>query len=1186
MSEAEELLAAGAVLAPGTEGAGDRAVPLTARAYRHPVLDDRVVVRLVADELGAAEDLAAGFLGLEPVGEPAVVGLGPRVALGFPEWVLVHHPEDGHHALAVVPEMEHTARRAKSKPQAALEAYLELAERLAAAVPHFLPTFYEQAGREFLAVENPTFAARMFTRARQAEVEYGLPIDEERLDGVFLEFALAGALPVKALSGYARELAARVPADEALRRFLRLCARRTAGGLAPSVQMANDLRRLARAAGQDTDEVQREHVLEMLALPATARAPKGWWKAHRPTIVALARQRPEVRGALLRLMPAHDDGLPELWLEILEESGATAALCDPGAVPEEARCEDGSAGWLERFLTFVGTGWYADPPPPALYGLVERMAGRLRAELADRDAPFRIPSDLNLLDLLLTLDVPVADPAVGHSFALKRWAEQEDRRDLTAVAADPRWRRPFHQGAEHISDDQWGRRTLRALADSPGGRPLLASWMAEVARRSAAVGLPKLPDALERLGWLPGDVLALAEDEVRAAANADLAAIVARTLRTGLFDELVWPAWEEAATALVAPKDVDALIVAEAWPYLVVGSRTQARVIDADGTVLTHDLRIPANDTSGDPGFHYVDGELLVHWRSARRDHDLMGYWHTAADRPQPMQGSMTRGTRMNWYLSGGPVSLPLPGGGRATGGGVLHRGDTALPQDLHLVTDGTGYWVWHWDGTVHDWYEYDPASGARGRRSKPAFFSDLPPDTSFVYGRLVPVSTTEATPVGAPVNGLLGWRVVRLPDGTQRGETLAGDTVPVPDGGWEATVLFVPGDDRPRTAVAGHYQVELRDAEGVITSVARTDGAPGPFGEGTAILPPLRYWHCLRPRDPRGSAALRRIDDATVGALLKAAVSDGEDLTETVRTLLPDITHEALRAGVVGILKYAAAQQELLDATAERLERALTTGIPDEGPSGPADRLLHDAVNGLAGTGNAYWYNAEEDTNVLAQLRAMAAARDVETATEGIHLDGEPLPWSRLPWVPLLDGCAALAYRAVIGLTAEEHREALGDLLREFRRMGLVGSDRWRMFRLFLDRSVLTTPSGDWRDGSLIALLPLGDGAFLAFFDSEHQDNGVEFTALFHDPAGRFDVPAPYTVRSSAPVGTPEEAERLDAVLAEGAARGPAPWFPEAVEEFARLTGTTRTMAALVVAGLPSVGTYDRNFLPSETRG
>src|SRR5689334_16570588 len=96
--QAAELLQAGAVLPPGTAGAGERAVPLTARTYRHPGLGGRVVVRLVPAELGAAEDQAVGFLGLQPDAEPAEVGLGLRQALGFPEWVLAHHPEDGHHA--------------------------------------------------------------------------------------------------------------------------------------------------------------------------------------------------------------------------------------------------------------------------------------------------------------------------------------------------------------------------------------------------------------------------------------------------------------------------------------------------------------------------------------------------------------------------------------------------------------------------------------------------------------------------------------------------------------------------------------------------------------------------------------------------------------------------------------------------------------------------------------------------------------------------------------------------------------------------------------------------------------------------------------------------------------------------------------------------------------------------------
>ncbi|TRO55236.1 hypothetical protein E4K73_51000, partial [Streptomyces sp. IB201691-2A2] len=112
VAEAEELLRAGAVLPPGTTGGGDRAVPVFTQAYRHPGVDGRIVVRLVAAEQGGG--LGTGFLGLEPEGGPVEVGLGQPRALGFPEWVLVHHPSDGHLAMSLVEEMNKVARTAKS----------------------------------------------------------------------------------------------------------------------------------------------------------------------------------------------------------------------------------------------------------------------------------------------------------------------------------------------------------------------------------------------------------------------------------------------------------------------------------------------------------------------------------------------------------------------------------------------------------------------------------------------------------------------------------------------------------------------------------------------------------------------------------------------------------------------------------------------------------------------------------------------------------------------------------------------------------------------------------------------------------------------------------------------------------------------------------------------------------------
>lgn len=1231
---AREALEAGAVLPPGTTGAGERAVPLTARAYRHPGLDDRVVVRLVAGELGAAEDAAAAFLGMEPAGEPAVVGLGLRRSLGFPEWVLVHHPRDGHHALALVPELERAGRQVRTKPKATLDAYHGLAARLAGSVPHFLPTFFEQAARVFLSADNATYAAQMFTQARRAEAEHGLEVDEERLDAVFLEFALAGALPVKALTGYGRELAARVPADEALRRFRTLCARRTAGGLSPSAQMATELRRLARAAGRDADVEERSYLAEMLDLPATLAAPTGWWKAHRPALLALAADDPGVRGTLLNVMPRNgDDDMPAFWVELLEDSGATAGLGE-GEVTARERPADGTAGWLRRFLRIWKPQRWRESRLPVLYALLERVADRLRAELTASGAAVEVKPDVDLIDLLLTLDVPVADPDEKLILLLEAWACGEGQRDLLALSTDPRFVPAFHRTADRFTPDAAGQRAVRRLAASPGGRPMLTAWMRTVARRSVAAGLPQLPDALRRLTWLPGEALILAEEEVAAAAGADLAAELARTLRAGLVDELGWPAWEEAVAALVGPDKVGDIEVADAWPHLVVAGPTQARVIGPEGTVLTHDLRPAPSNSYGDCGFHYVDGELLVYWIVYGGGHDLLGYWHSSAGAMLPLEAASSI-----WGARVDTVTLPLPGGGRALGGGVLHPGDTALPERRHVISDGVAYWV-PADSNDDDgggWREYDPAGSVYGRSSLPGFLADAlrsaPAGSAFHSGWVLPVPGEEATPAGVPVGGLLGWRVIKLPDGSFRGEDLAGRTVTLRGGengpGVPVRAVTFPGDDRPRALTSGYRKIELVDPEGVVTAEVAMEGGPGAFAEGTALLPPLRYWRCMRPRDPEGSLALRRIDHETAASLLKAAASveatrsaqpgqpvraaqtAREELRALVRALLPRVTDDALIAGIAGVARYAAAQQATLDAVAARLADAVSGGGADQAPDGPDDKLTLRALNGLGVSGPSWWYD-QPSHGAFAQIRAIRrmmeavsdpaapAAGSAATAGAGpagasgtagpavpIHLDGPELPYSRVRWEQLLTRPASVAYRAASATTAPQEADVLEELLRRIEELGMASADpaHWRRFTLHLDQVWLHDAAGRPRGGSQHALLPLGDGAFAAFTDAESENGGSVFTTFLHDPAGRFRIPHPYTERSSGPVGEAREAGWLAEFLAARAERGPAPWRPEAAEEFARLTGVTSTVARLVVAGLPYVDSHDRAFLPSEVR-
>ncbi|SCL71177.1 hypothetical protein GA0070606_5639 [Micromonospora citrea] len=1257
----ESLLAAGAVLPADTAGAGDRAVPLTARTYRHPALDDRPVVRLVDAALGEGEDVAVSFLGLAPAAEPVVVGLGPRRPLAFPEWVLVHHPADGRHALAVVPELQKLAKQARSRPKAALDGHQAIADRFARTLPHFLPTFFEQAARVFLAAGQDTYALQLFNKARKAEAQHGLPVDPSRLDEVYVEFVSAKVVSATALAAYAKELAALLPADEALERFCRLALRAATAGVVPSAQSANAVNRLVRAAtkaakagagaksakaGTGAKAVRtvadREaaYLTELLRLPVVAQAPAGWWKAHLPAVTALAGRDPAIRGRLLDLMPADRDDLVA-WLALLTDTGALAGLTDPD-VPDAARPRDGVVGWLRRFVNRVHSGYHRRPLPQ-LYPLVERMADRLRAELADSGETLTVHEDLDLLDLLLALDVPVTPPKERETLDLARWAGAGGERDLLAVAGDDRFTAALRRGLDQLDDNQ---AALRRTAGTPGIRPLLTDWLRARLRDRFAAGLPHLPEAVDWLGRLPIEALRLVSDELRRPGDAgtggdlgqglgvDLAERVTRSLRGGLLDELGWPDWELAWQEVTGGDRRVEVVQAEAWPYVILGGPTTVRVIGTEGIVLRHDLRIPAGDMYGKPGYHYVDGHLLVYWRSQALGYDLRGYWHSSPGEPQPMQG------RHHGSERGNEVTLPLAGGGRTTGGGVLHVGDTVVPSELPVITDGTCHWVYRSgeDDGAFGWREYDPAGNAHGRRSLPRFLADAPVDGGRLRESaswLRPALSDRATPAAVPVDGLLGWRVVGLPDGSVRGEDLAGRSVTVAAGQEPIAALVLPGDDRPRAVLKG---LALVDPDGMVSAVA---GPPDSrdFHRRRHPLPGPRFLGHLVPRDPAGSAALRRIDRDTVAALLKFAVdqrraalaeqaaraaarsgltaatqavtglpvavpaslvgapagasgpatSDEDDrntLFELVRSTLPTVSHEAVLAAVTGALRLAARVRTDLDAVTKRITRSLSTPKPVAAAAvvtGPSDAQLATALDGLRGSVRG----GSGSHQVFTQFQAFTAQRSIAGDSGSgvrLHLDGPSLP-AAPDWWSLLGGVAAVAYRAVAATTPDEDRETLRALLTELDRLHLGAAAepaRWRRFRLHLLHDDLKSHDGTRRPPRP-GLLPLPDGAFIAVLNYSGSRTGYLFEALYHDPAGVFAVPEPYTVESSTPVGDDRPAGWLARFRAEWAARGPLPWRPEAAERFAELTGVTPTAGKLVLAGLPYADSA--NTVPAELR-
>ncbi|WP_144125898.1 hypothetical protein [Catellatospora sichuanensis] len=1167
------LLEAGAVLPAGAPVAKDDTVDaLTSRAYRHPVLGERTVVRLVPGTIGAAEDLSMEFLGFDKPAPVNEVGLVRQQALGFPAWALVHDPANGHHALALVKEIERLARQAKSRIGPAKDGFNALGERLARAVPHFLPTFYEEAGRAFLAADSTTYAATMFGKARDAERAYALRIDEERQHAVFLEFALAGALTAKALSQHARELAARCTPADAYERFLRLCVERTLGGLPPYAQMHTDLRRLAKAAKLDQAEADRQVLGQLLSAPSLSRAPEGFWAAYAGPLSELAAADPALRGRLLGMFPQHvaDD----VWLEVLERAGATAALTEPqGTVPFAAESPDGPAGWLGRFdVHRQRRGWRLSGRSAHLLALLDRMSGRLKADglpvvLCRRHSGV----DLDLLDACLALGVPVADPETAR-YLVSRWLtdEREGRRDLVALAGDGRFLGALAEAVEQHLRPNYREITgdperVRAVTAVPGLRTAAHALLDRLAAQTAGHGLPTLGAHLDRLAVLGcPDGVAVNPEAAGQLLGHDVAALLGRTLRTGLLDELGWPALEDAVARLgvTGTDDEDNLAVVAQWPHLVLRRGDLVLVVGEHGVELEHMLRIPADQRHylWRLVLRYVDRQLLVCWDIGR---ERSGYWSGAPDDVFTVPD--------NAFDMSDVASLPLPRGGRTAGGRPLHVGDRSERRVGRVLTDGVTHWVVRHNGTTLVCQEFDPVTGERGRASLPAFFEDGAADSeTLVLGssRLAPRDP------GAPgaESALLGWRVRRRADGSLAGQSTDGTAYTLPPTvakrGELVGALHLPGSDVVCGVLSTHHwrnsTLTLVDPEGLVLGEYTPPQGPSAYARGTRLVPTAGYWHLLRPRDEAGSAALRAVTDEECAALLGEAVeavsaaadaaAAQEALTDLVARHLPAVTDPSLRAGIGGLVERAAAHVTRLAELRDRCEgrAAATAAAPaEQWAGGVQDHVLAAALSGLM----PYCYSrGDSAVRLLTGTGAAFTAAEAPTGQLDLQADDD--------WFDVLGVLPAVMYRAASPVTSPEHRAALLELLDVCARSGLLAPGaRLRQIQLKSDKPVD-------EDGLPGTVLTFGARRLLVL-SADTDDR--EVTGLEYAPDGVFAALPGYAITREKAldpgIATPDVLAEFTRLLAE---HGPVAWQQDRVAVLSDAAGISLAEATMVLAGLP----------------
>jgi hypothetical protein len=1176
---ADTLKAGGMVPANAKLGKADVVDTVVARAYAHAVLPGRTVIRLCAQSVAIGDDLEMATLGFGPGADRGAVAKERKRPLGFPGWALVHDPKNARYALEVVKEFKQQARKAKSKPGHAKDGIDAIAKRLGKSVPHFLPAFFEEAGRVFIEHGAQSYAAAMFGKAREAEAVHALEVDEQhRVDG-FLEFALAGAVSTKALTQYAKELAGNHAPDVAYAHFRQLCLQRTLGGMPPWSGMSKELNRLAKAAKLDPAAEDAAFIAEIIESPALAKAAGEFWRAYAEPITALGKQSAAARGALLNLFPTgttYNPDLDEVWLELLEATGAVQALTSDHA-PPEAQPNGGRAAWFDKLTAHLARSWRDTKLSGRAFELLRRMAPMLVADGKPISCVKRYHRmDLDLVELALELGVPVA-PVEHAGLDLEGWgktcAEPDRGRDPVRAAAHPTIGPLLTTAvANEIGDEPWESASRGKLGFLAAKR----AWLEAVIAGAEQGGLSALELALSLVNTkVTAETFAELPDLHARFAALDLAPSLARTLAVGLVDEFGWPALEEAALEL-NPDGKTALAVHGGPPAVVLVTKTRAIALGPTSRLGTHDLVIPPKCEFAT--IRFIGGEFLV---VLKEGYKVRCYWssapHDVFEAPDVSTWSLPAVVSDAVVLADGAwLETMTP----------MRRGDRKLAIGGTIAAcDGTTSWASDYQNGEHRWREVT-ASGELGRTSWPTWIegaiepgsSDWRIDQgSYLYP--APAGITRS-PLGV-ADGMVGARI-RYQGGTnvhtpmrRELETIDGLKWTSPQYVPATALLRLPdgGAPRPLVETSSYGQppaVTIYDPTGRFAG--SVVGGDRRFSRGQVAALPLGCWHLFTPRDEAGSRRLHAVTDDDARALMAAVpVTAGTpprvavpEPVELASGVLPEITHPRLRAGVTGLAIMAV--QHRLERDRLVAERAPGAAVKPAA-QGPDDAAL---IAALGPWTERQWSPQGRAWTQIERAGELFASEDrsdrvVTTAPASIF---EWLGFAAAPW--------SLAFLATSIGTPADQRRIVAELLAMIVR-SLPRADQLRVVQVTREPAARSADDKlapcelRWHAGNAYALRRLGW-------------SGNAFAVLEYAPDGTFK-PLPGCVLGAEQRGTTGPSPDEVAAVAAAVATGKTSWSGALADQLATETGLSPSEAAFLLAGCPNANDRGANFLDKTLR-
>lgn len=1114
-----------------TKTATDSSVPLVAASFTHAALSGRTIVQLAPEPLAEAEELALGVTGLEPAGR-VEVGHTRRRAIGFPAWPILNDPENAHHALNLVADLERAGKYAGSKPKQFKESIAALADKLDNSAPHFLPTFFEEAGRIFIAADNGKLAAQMFTQARDAERRHSLPIDETRHAEAVLEFAYAGALSTKELGNEAKRLEEQLEPKEAYRAYRTLCVERVRGGMSPHAGMKKELAKLAKAAGLDTAEEEVGVVRDLLRAPSIHLAGAHFWKNYEKAICRAVEDDPSLIDRLLTLFPRNVDTDP--WLHLLDAAGALDVVNDgahPDFVPGLLLFESQWTKWPHTSSTQLA---------PVLADILPHAG--LSTVTVPKDRLHFLPASAVEQVLANGLTFSFSHAPVQPDVDLARWARLPERAPLPHLMADESLRGAVILGIKNAMGHP---EVVEVLTADPHVRTLVVELLTGIVDKLEA-GVPTVDHLTYATTFVRGFELVDDEeiqsllDRVRAI-HRDPAVPLAESLRRGLPDELGWPELEQFDGKYGEPIQLSLWQdPADCWPGVIVREDTRATYLR--GCTATE---IP--NWTGEKLFSAVeiDGQfgLATYTNSNPRL-----WWD---DTPKGMSSAWK-----HFSYDGLTASVPVPGARIFGADTVMRPGHSTLASGSeHFFVDGDRVWLVErspLDDVSHV-VEVDPATGATGRESLPDWFAeqcrrhpDLVLDPRRSQHR--PVEDTTEGSHFSTADGFHRHAVFTRPDDPDFCLLIDAD-------GTEFTVT----GEHARTVIGALRRPNggrwILTNERIDAVVVDPDDMTPVAVRGTRFHSKM-LWHHFRVREPETSGKLRKITADEVRPLVEQARgSDGgvdKRLCEFVGDAL-NIDDSVLRYAIASVAHGAATTwpQENSGTRAEEL-----TGAPTFAEHRDVLRPFK-------------WSPLERfDAMDIWQGATILGMHDRYVPEKG-YTHNRSLGSN--DWMKLLGhGDGLLVSAASPGRTADEV-QALKELWIVLRDAGALAADNL-VFESY--------DSGPFTPGRKEQLPPRA-----VRLDRYGSRNIPVVRVAGEEPMTADGTPLKLMSRTAIAPSRTDLEPVFDALLARIEQDGPQPYSASVGEAFAAAANAPLADAHLIAAGFPNLYSFKTNFVPKDLR-